>query len=171
MYDSCIVHGGFYDNFEYYYLVKKMFKDCEVKWRCITSHSKDDIIVQLEDKYQDIEPKVYKDIEVVKYTQGKFYRDPLMVDLLICPTNSAMYWFLMSGNIQAAKAYIGMGDWNDIHPKQNKYYKNHIILADERVYDYGDSCNWMPYRKKILFDKFKQKDYFTGKYDYLLIYH
>jgi len=56
-----------------------------------------------------------------------------------------------------------LGDWADIHPKQAKYYKNSILLADERVYNYG-----IPYRKKILFDRFKRKDSLVGKYDYLL---
>ncbi|GAG21295.1 unnamed protein product, partial [marine sediment metagenome] len=152
----------------YYYIVKQVFKDCDVKWRCITKHSKDDVLAVLKEKYQDIEPEAYRDIEVIKYTTRKFYRDPLMIDVLICPTNSAMYWFLEHGNIQAAKCYIGLGDWKYIHPKQNKYYANHKILCDERIFDYGDSCNWMPYRKKILFDRFKQKDSFCGKYDYLL---
>lgn len=168
MYDECIVHGGFFDNFEYYYIVKKVFKDCVVKWRCITSRSKDDVIAMLKDKYEDIESKVYKDIEVVKYRSKVFYKDPLVVDVLVCPTNSAMYWFLEHGNIQVAKNYIGLGDWKDIHPAQNKYYNNHIVLCDERIFDYGDSCNWKSYRKKILFDKYKQKDYPTGKYDYML---
>ena len=36
------------------------------------------------------------------------------------------------------------------------------------MYNYGDSCNWLPYRKKILFDRYKQKDYFGAKYDYML---
>jgi hypothetical protein len=168
MYDEDIVHGGFFDNFEYYYLTKQIFKDCDVKWRCITSHSKNEVIAFLEDKYQDIEPEAYKDIEVIKYKTRVFYRDPLVIDVLICPTNSAMYWFLEHGNIQAAKWYIGLGDWKDIHPKQNKYYKNHIILCDERIYSYGNSCNWLQYRKKILFDRFKQKDYMVGKHDYML---
>ena len=61
-----------------------------------------------------------------------------------------------------------MADWPDINPKQNRYYPNHYILADERVYDYGDTCNWKPYRKKILFDKFKHDDRSYGKYDYML---
>ncbi len=168
MYDKCIVHGGFFDNFEYYYIVKKVFKDCDVKWRCITDHPKEEVLAILKDKYQDIDPKVYKDIEVVRHRIKKFYRDPLLMDVLICATNSAIYWFLEHGNVQAAKAYIGLGDWKDIHPKQNKYYKNHYVLCDERVYSYGDICNWRPYRKKILFDNFKQKDYMTGKYDYML---
>lgn len=168
MYDEDIVHGGFFDNFEYYYLTKQVFKDCEVKWRCITSHSKDEVIALLEDKYQDIEPEVYRDIEVIKHKAKVLYRDPLMIDVLICPTNSAMYWFLKHGNIQAAKYYIGLADWKDIHPKQNKYYKNHLILGDERVFDYGDLCNFLPYRKKILFDKYNDRYYEYGRYDYLL---
>ena len=168
MYDECIVHGGFFDNFEYYYRVKQVFKDCNVKWRCITSHDRQSVLALLQDKYERIEDKVWKDIEVVKHTSKTFYRNPLMIDIIVCPTNSAMYWFLEHGNIQAARWYIGLGDWKDIHPKQNKYYKNHLILCDERVYDYGDSCNWLPYRKKILFDRYKPKDYLASKYDYML---
>jgi hypothetical protein len=168
MYDECIVHGGFFDNFEYYYIVKKVFKDCEVKWKCITSHSKDDVVAMLEDKYEGIEPRVYKDIEVIKHKSRVLHRNPLLIDVLVCATNSTMYWFLKHGNIQAAKFYIGLADWKEIHPKQNKYYKNHVVLADERVFDYGNSCKWMPYRKKILFDKYKPKDYLEGKYDYLV---
>lgn len=168
MYDECIVHGGFYDNFEYYYIVKKVFKDCDVKWRCITSHSRSDVIAQIEDKYEDIEPKVLKDIEVIPHRMGVFYKDPLMIDVLICPTNSAMYWFLEHKNIQAAKAFVGLADWKDIHPKQNKFYKNSITLADERIFDYAGKCNWMPYRKKILWSKYRKEFYSYGKYDYLL---
>ena len=168
MYDRDIVHGGFFDNFEYYYRVKQVFKDCDVKWRCITACSRDQVLALLQDKYERIEDKVWKDIEVLPHKINHFYRDPLMIDVLICATNSAMYWFLENGNIQAAKWYIGLADWKDIHPKQNKYYKRHLILSDERVFDYGDQCNWMEYRKKILFDRFKQKDYPTGKYDYML---
>jgi hypothetical protein len=169
MYDECIVHGGFFDNFDYYYTVKKVFKDCDVKWRCITNHPREEVIAMLEDKYQDIEPKVYKDIEVVKHRMNTLWRNPLIVDVLICPTNSAIYWFLEHGNIQAAKWYIGLSDWRDIHPKQNKMYKNHYVLGDERVYKYNpDVCNFRPYRKKILFDKYRQEDFFYGKYDYML---
>ena len=175
MYDKDIIHGGFFDNFEYYYMVKKVFKDCIVKWRCITSASREDVLDLLRDKYSGIEYEVWKDIEICKYSERKFWRDPLIVDVLICPTNSAIYWFLEHGNIQAAKYYIGLADWKNIHPKQNKYYVNHIILGDERVFDYGDACNFIPYRKKILFDKYKLLDYFPYlpagsfiKYDYML---
>ena len=48
------------------------------------------------------------------------------------------------------------------------YYKNYYVLGDERVFDYGDTCNFVPYRKKILFDKFKQEDKSYGEYDYML---
>jgi hypothetical protein len=169
MYDQCIVHGGFFDNFEYYYIIKKVFKDCDVKWRCITEHPRDEVLAVLQEKYESIEQKVWNDIEVCKHSYKKFWRNPLMIDVLVCPTNSAMYWFLKHGNIQAAKSYIGLGDWRDIHPKQNKYYKNHYVLCDERVYQYGDECNWRPYRKKILFDKYKEKDNFRAPdYDYML---
>ncbi len=119
MYDQCIVHGGFFDNFEYYYIVKKAFPNCTVKWRCITRHPREEVLALIEDKYEEIEPKVLKDIEVVGHTSKKFYRDPLMIDVLVCATNSALYWFLEHGNIQAAKAYVGLGDWKTIHPKQN----------------------------------------------------
>ena len=168
MYDECIVHGGFFDNFEYYYITKKVFKDCEVKWRCITNHTKEEVIDILEEKYDNIEPKVYKDIEVIKHRTKVFWKNPLVIDILICATNSAMYWFLEHGNIQAAKYYIGLSDWRDIHPKQNKFYKNHLILGDERVYDYKGDCNFQSYRKKILFDKFKNEDKFGAEYDYMI---
>lgn len=168
MYDSCIIHGGFFDNFEYYYRVKQVFKDCEVKWRCITKHSRQDILDVLQEKYEGIEPKVWKDIEVCRYTMNKFWRKPLIIDVLICPTNSAIYWFLEHGNIQAARSYIGLADWKDIHPKQNKYYKKNYALGDERVFDYGDTCNFIPYRKKILFDKYKTRRSEPAPYDYML---
>jgi hypothetical protein len=168
MYDKDIVHGGFFDTFEYYYIVKKVFKNCDVKWRCITSSSRTDVLNFLQDKYQDIESEVWKDIEVHRHSTQKFWRNPLIIDILICPTNSAIYWFLQNGNIQAAKYYIGLADWKDIHPKQNKYYKNHYVLGDERVFNYGDSCNFIPYRKKILFDKYRHIDYLPGKFDYML---
>jgi len=51
MYDKCIVHGGFFDNFEFYYIIKKVFKDCDVKWRCITNHSREDVLAVLQVKY------------------------------------------------------------------------------------------------------------------------
>jgi len=161
------VNGGFFDNFEYYYIVKKAFKDCEVKYRVITDHPRDEVIQLLDDKYDGIEPKVWKDIEVLPHIFKKFYRDPLMIDVLICATNSAIYWFLEHGNIQAAKSYIGLADWRDIHPKQNKYYYNGLVLCDERIFKYTSDINWKPYRKKILFDKYKWKKYGT-KYDNLL---
>jgi hypothetical protein len=163
MYDECIVHGGFFDNFEYYYITKQVFKDCDVTWRCITSHTKDEVLALLQEKYQDIEPKVWKDIEVCKHTMKKFWKNPLIVDVLICATNSAMFWFLEHGNIQAAKTYIGLADWKDIHPLQNKYYKNSFVLGDERIFN-----NVIPYRKKILFDRFKQEDKFGAEYDHML---
>ena len=163
MYDQCIVHGGFFDNFDYYYRVKNVFKDCDVKWRCITNHPREEVLAMLQDKYHDIEPKVYKDIEVVKHRINTFWKDPLMIDVIICATNSAMYWFLENGNIQAAKSYIGLADWKDIHPKQRKYYKNIYLLGDERIYDYV-----IPYRKKILFDKYRQEDFLSFEYDYML---
>lgn len=168
MYDQCIVHGGFFDNFEYYYLTKKAFPDCEVKWRCITSHSREEVLAVLNEKYENIPPHVWRGIEVCKHRMGQFWRKPLMVDVLICPTNSAMYWFLQHNNIQATKAYIGLSDWSDIHPKQNKFYKNHLILGDERVYDYKGECNFKPYRKKILFDKFRKRQPKPAPYDYML---
>jgi len=166
-YDQCIVNGGFFDNFEYYYITKKVFKDCSVKYRCITNHPKSEVLSLLQDKYEGIEPKVWKDIEVLPHISRKFYRDPVLVDLIICATNSAIYWFLEHGNIQASKHYIGLGDWRDIHPKQNKYYSDSLILCDERIFHYEDDVNWKSYRKKILFDKYKQKKY-EKKYDNML---
>lgn len=169
MYDADIIHGGFFDNFDYYYRVKQTFKDCNVKWRCITSHTKRDVLTVLEEKYRDIDPNVYKDIEVVKHSLNKLYMNPLRIDVLICATNSALYWFLQNGNIQVAKSYIGLADWKDIHPKQNKFYPNHYILGDERVFNYGDKCNFIPYRKKILFDRYiKRKKIKEPQYDYML---
>lgn len=166
-YDQCIVNGGFFDNFEYYYLIKKNFPECLVKYRVITDHLKIDVIKMLDDKYENVHPKVYRDIEVLPHSAGKFYRNPLQLDLLICATNSSIYWFLRQNNIQAAKAFIGMGDWPDINPSQNRMYKNSITLYDERVFQYKDKTKCIPYRKKILFDKYKKKEY-GSKYDYLL---
>ena len=124
MYDRDIVHGGFFDTFEYYYIVKKVFKNCNVKWRCITSYSKDNVLAVLREKYYDIEDS-FDDIEVIPHRYGVLYRNPLKMDVIVCPTNSAMYWFLEGGSIQLAKSYIGMADWPDINPKQNRYYPNH----------------------------------------------
>ena len=143
------MNGGFFDNFEYYYLVKKAFNNYEVKYRCITDHPKSDVLALLQDKYDGIEPKVWRDIEVLPHIFKKFYRDPVLMDLIICATNSAIYWFLEHGNIQAAKAYIGLADWRNIHPKQDKYYQNSLILCDERIFNYPDDVNWKSYRKKI----------------------
>jgi len=168
LYDQDIVHGGFFDNFDYYYRVREVFKDCNVRWKCITSASKSNVISILQEKY-NVDPEVFKGIDVIKHGLNKFYRDPLKVDVLVCATNSAMYWFLQNGNIQVAKSYIGLADWKDIHPKQNKFYPNHYILGDERVFDYGDKCNFIPYRKKILFDKYiKREQTQEPKYNYML---
>ena len=60
-----------------------------------------------------------------------------------------------------------MADWRNIHPKQDKYYQNSLILCDERIFNYSDDINWKSYRKKILFDKYKNRDY-DEKYDNLL---
>jgi hypothetical protein len=166
-YDQCIVNGGFFDNFEYYYIVKKNFPDCLVKYRVITDSSKKDVLKMLQDKYENIDPKVYNDIDVLPHIFGKFYRKPIMVDMIICATNSSMYWFLKHNNIQAAKSFIGMGDWPDINPSQNKMYKNSLTLYDERVFRYEEKTNCEPYRKKILFDKYRKKE-FGHKYDYML---
>lgn len=161
IYDSCIVHGGFFDNFEYYYLIKKNFPECKVKYRLITKHPKSDVIAMLDDKYEDVSD-VYKDIEVLPFQYTKFYRNPLVMDIIFCATNSAMYWFLKNQSFQMARNYIGLSDYWHIHSSQKKIYKNSIMLGDERIFDYV-----RPYRKKILFDKYKKKK-FDGTYDYML---
>jgi len=166
MYDQDIVHGGFFDNFDYYYRIKEVFKDCHVGWKCITSYKRKDVLAVLKEKY-DVDPKVFKDIEVIRHGINQFHRNPLKIDVLICATNSAMYWFLHNGNIQVAKSYIGLADWKDIHPRQNKYYPNHYILGDERIYNY-DGYNFKPYRKKILFDKYIKRELSEPKYDYMM---
>jgi hypothetical protein len=165
MYDQDIIHGGFFDNFDYYYRVREVFKDCDVRWKCITSFKRSDVLAVLKEKY-DVDPEVFKGIDVIKHGINQFHRNPLKVDVLICATNSAMFWFLQNGNIQASKSYIGLSDWKDIHPKQNKYYPNHYILGDERIYNYND-CNFRPYRKKILFDKYIKRESSEPKYDYM----
>lgn len=161
IYDPCIVHGGFFDNFEYYYLIKKNFPECEVKYRLITKHPKSDVIAMLDDKYENVSD-TYGDIEVLPFRYTKFYRKPITMDIIFCATNSAMYWFMKNKNIQAAKTYIGLADYWDVHPSQYKMYKNNIMLGDERIFNYVE-----PYRKKILFDKFKKKK-FGKKYDYMM---
>lgn len=166
-YDKCIVNGGFFDNFEYYYLVKKKFTNCNVIFRLLTSHSKEDVIKILNDKYENIEQKVFDDIVIGPYYFKSLIKNPVLVpDILFCATNSAIYWLLKNGNLLATKFYIGLADYERSHPKQNKVYKNSITLADERIFNYTDIL-WKPYRKKILFDKFKKKEY-GGKYDYIL---
>lgn len=168
MYDQDIIHGGFFDNFDYYYIVKEVFKDCDVRWKCITNFKRSEVLAVLKEKY-DVDPEVFKGIDVIKHGINQFHRNPLKVDVLICATNSAMFWFLENNNVQVAKSYIGLSDWRDIHPKQNKYYPNHYILGDERVYDYGGDCNFRPYRKKILFDKYIKREMPTkAKYNYML---
>jgi hypothetical protein len=166
-YDQCIVNGGFFDNFEYYYIIKKAFKNCDVKYRVITDHPRSEVLSMLDDKYEGIESKVWRDIEVLPHVFKKFYRNPVLMDLIVCATNSAIYWFLEHGNIQASKAYIGLADWRDVHPKQNKYYPNSLILCDERIFNYSDDVNSKSYRKKILFDKYKNIKY-DERYDNLL---
>ena len=42
-----------------------------------------------------------------------------------------------------------------------------MVLCDERIFKYADDVNWSSYRKKILFDKYKQKKY-GERYDNLL---
>ena len=54
-YDQCIVNGGFFDNFEYYYIIKKAFKNCDVKYRVITDHPRSEVLSMLDDKYDGIE--------------------------------------------------------------------------------------------------------------------
>ena len=166
-YDQCIVNGGFFDNFEYYYLIKQCFPECTVKYRVITDHPRTDVIKILDDKYENIEDKVLKDIEVMPHVPGKFYQDPLIIDLLFCATNSAIYWFLKHNNIQVAKSYIGLADYRMINPSQDKFYKKCLTLYDERIFNYDGITSGKPYRKKILFDKFKHKSY-ASKYDYML---
>lgn len=166
-YDQCIVNGGFFDNFEYYYLIKKLFTNCNVMFRLLTDHPKEDVIKILTDKYEDIEEEVFEHIIMGPYFCGKLLREPVAVpDILFCATNSAIYWMLQNGNFLSTKFYIGLADYKDVHPKQNKLYKNSLTLADERVFKY-EGINWKPYRKKILFDKFRKKNY-GSKYDFML---
>ena len=167
MFDKCIVHGGFFDNFEYYYLIKKMLPEYNVKWRCITSHPREDVIAFLQDKYDGIDLEYWKDIEVIPHVYKKFYKDPLMMDMIFCATNSAIYWFVQNGSFQAARSYIGLADWRDVHPKHNTIYKKSLSMCDERIFDYEGKTPWRPYRKKILFDKYRKKD-FGAKYDFML---
>jgi hypothetical protein len=165
-YDQCIVNGGFFDNFEYYYLIKKRFQECNVVFRLLTDHPKEDVIKILTDKYENIEEEVFEHILIGPYFCGKLLREPISCpDILFCATNSAIFWILQNGNLLSAKFYLGLADYKDIHSKQNKVYKNNLTLADERVFDYKD-INWKPYRKKILFDKFRKKEY-SSKYDYI----
>jgi len=166
-YDQCIVNGGFFDNFEYYYLIKKHFTDCNVIFRLLTDHPKEDVVKILTDKYENIEEEVFEHILIGPYFCGKLLREPVACsDILFCATNSAIYWILQNGNMLSTKFYLGLADYKDIHPKQTKLYKNSLTLADERVFNYK-GINWKPYRKKILFDKFKKKEY-SAKYDYML---
>jgi uncharacterized short protein YbdD (DUF466 family) len=160
------VNGGFFDNFEYYYLVKSVFKNCDVVYRVLTDHPRDDVINILSDKYENIEQSVYDNIDVGPYYFGHVFRKPLRVDILFCATNSAVFWFLTHRNIQAAKFMIGLADYLPIHEKQEKYFPKNVTLCDERFFQFTD-INWQPYRKKILFDKFKDKNY-SSKYDYMI---
>jgi hypothetical protein len=165
-YDECIVNGGFFDNFEYYYLIKKVFSDCNVIFRLLTSHSKEDVVNILEDKYENIETQVFDDIIIGPYYINSLIKSPIFIpDILFCATNSAIYWILQNGNLLLTKFYIGLADY-EIHPRQNKVYKNSLTLADERIFEYK-KIQWKPYRKKILFDKYKKKEY-ASKYDYIL---
>lgn len=165
-YDQCIVNGGFFDNFEYYCLVKSVFKDCDVRYRVLTDHSKEDVLNILMDKYEDIDKDTYYNIEVGPYYFNHIFRNPLRVDVLFCATNSTVFWFLTHKNIQAAKFMIGLADYLPIHEKQDLYYPKNVTLCDERFFLF-DNINWLPYRKKILFDKFKKKNY-SSKYDYIM---
>lgn len=166
-YDPCIINGGFYDNFEYYYILKKNLPDVNIKYIIISSHFKEDVIKLINDKYDDIDDFYIKDIECIDYgTCPKIHKNPFYVDILICGTNTSLYYFLERGHLKLAKFYIGLADTDEINRKQLKLYKNGIILGDERVFRF-DNIRWKPYRKKILFDKYKRKE-FVSRYDYML---
>lgn len=165
-YDQDIVNGGFFDNFEYYYLAKKMFKDFDVRLRLISDATENQIGDFINDKYEDVEPFIFDGIEAIKHQVNMRLLKPIKPDWLFCATNSSLYWFLKNGGFTVSENVIAMGDYLDHHPKYDKYFCNFYFFYDDRVFEPRSELD-VPYRKKILFDKYRKKE-FGNKYDYML---
>ena len=165
-YDQDIVNGGFFDNFEYYYLTKKIFKEYDVTLRLVSDATKEEVFAFINDKYENIEDFIFDGIEVIQHRINMHMLKPPKIDFLVCATNSSLYWFFQNGGFIVAKDVIAMGDFLDHHPKYDKCFDRFRFFYDERIFNSYNSLDvW--YRKKILFSKYRIKE-FDSKYDYMM---
>jgi hypothetical protein len=161
-YDQDIANGGFYDNFEYYYILRKYFGS-NVNLVYATDHTEEDCIVQLKDKYENIEEDIWNGIQFVSHLRGKLYKKN-KVDIVFSAISASLIWFIRHKNILVADQYIGLCDIPELIPAST-YYRESKLLYDERVFN--SKGRYEPYRKKILFDKYRIKK-FGNKHDYMI---
>lgn len=165
-YDQDIVNGGFFDNFEYYYLTKKLFVNENVILRIVSDSNKEKVFKFINDKYENVEDFIFEGIEIIRHKVNMIMLNPAKIDLLICPTNSSLYWFLENKGFIVAKNVIAMGDFLEHHQKYSTLFDYFHFFYDERIFERRSELD-VPYRKKILFDKYHRKNY-DSKYDYML---
>ena len=161
-YDQDIATGGFYDNFEYYYILRKRFGS-DVILKYITDHSKANCIKQIEDKYDNIEEDIWNGIEFLDHKRNKLY-EMQTVKIVFSAISATLTWFIRHKNIIVADVYMGICDIEDLIP-MSTYYKRAKLLYDERIFPPED--RYQPYRKKILFDKYRKTE-FGAKHDYMI---
>lgn len=162
-YDEDIATGGFYDNFEYYYILRKHFGN-GVILKYITSHTKEDCMIQLNDKYVNIEKDIWDGIEFLPHKRGKLFSTE-KVDIVFSAISATLIWFVHHKNILVANTYMGLCDIPEL-VEPSPYYKHLKLLYDERVF--SREGRYMPYRKKILFDKYRTKHFGEGKHEFLI---
>jgi hypothetical protein len=161
-YDEDIATGGFYDCFEYYYILRKHFGP-SVIFKCATNHSKQNCISQIKDKYEDFDNDIWDGIEFLPHYRGKLYEFEKF-DLVFSAISASLTWFIRHKNILVADFYMGICDIHDLIPPST-YYKESKLLYDERIFH--SEGRYKQYRKKILFDKYR-KNQFDCKYDYMI---
>lgn len=161
-YDEDIANGGFYDNFEYYYILRKHFGS-DVIYKCSTNYNEENCLKQLNDKYENIEPDIWNGIQFISHKRGKLY-ETRKVDIVFGAISASLFWFIKHLNILAADTYMGLCDTHHLIP-ESTYYKDSKLLYDERVF--SSEGRFKPYRKKILFDKYRNKE-FGAKHDYMI---
>lgn len=161
-YDEDIANGGFYDNFEYYYILRKYFGS-DVIYKCSTSHSEENCLAQLNDKYENIEDDIWNGIQFMPHERGKIFHNN-KVKIVFGAICASLIWFIRHKNILVADEYIGLCDIPELIP-MSTYYAHSKLLYDERVFP--PEGRYKPYRKKILFDKYRKKE-FGEKHDYMI---
>ena len=161
-YDRDIANGGFYDNFEYYYILRRHFGD-NVSLIYSTNHSEENCRKQLNDKYENIENDIWDGIKFISHKVGKLYSKK-RVDIVFSAISASLYWFIKDKNILVADTYMGLCDTHHI-VEPSTYYNQLKLLYDERVFP--PEGRYKPYRKKILFDKYRKKE-FGGKHNYMI---